>query len=99
MASLFFGRAVESGHAGGLSVDECCQYEVFAGTETKPGGPGLRSGQSVGAGLGGKKPAARSLGLEGFETEMPEWFGVRGGQGADLSEFSWTAFGSVPVVA
>ena len=64
-----------------MSVDECCQHEVFAGTETKPGGRGLRGGQSVGAGRGGK---SQRLGLEGFETEMPEWFGVRGGQGADL---------------
>ena len=60
---------------------ECCQHEVFAGTETKPGGRGLQGCQSVGAGRGGK---SQRLGLEGFETEMPEWFGVRGGQGADL---------------
>ena len=46
-----------------LPVDECCPHEVFAGTETKPGRRGLRSGQSVGAGRGGK---SQRLGLKGF---------------------------------
>jgi hypothetical protein len=68
-ASLLFARAVESRHAGGLSVDECCQHEAFAGTETKPGGRGLRSHQSVGIGRGGK---SQRLGLESFEAEVPE---------------------------
>jgi hypothetical protein len=69
VASLFFGGAAESGHAGGLSVDECCQHEAFAGTETKPGGRRRQSGQSVGAGRGGK---SQWLGLESFEAEVPE---------------------------
>jgi len=30
VASLLFPRTVESAHAGGLSVDQGCQHEVFA---------------------------------------------------------------------